>query len=201
MAHDEQAEMFRAHFHRTRFWLPALTAAAFIVVPAALSFDQTPQQGKAPSDPPNANSPKSEDTRFGSPEMEMRSKAILKEAKKNYDENLARAKEVSDLAAQLNEGYEKKRAFSSDDAKRLERLEKLTKRIRNEAGGSGSGSDDAADLKDISAKTEETVKRLAEVAEELHQLVEKTPRNVISAAVIDQANRLLVITQHLRSTR
>lgn len=129
----------------------------------------------------------------------MRSKAILKEAKKNYDENLARAREVSDLATELNHNYEKTRTFTSDDGKRLERVEKLTKRIRNEAGGSESEAN--ADMKDISPKTEDTVKHMAELAEDLCKLVEKTPRNVISASVIDQANRLILVTQHLRSSR
>ena len=124
---------------------------------------------------------------------------VLKEEKKKYDENLARAKEVSDLALQLCHGYEARKSFNAEDSKKLERLEKLTKRIRNEAGGSESEPDD--ETKDISARMEETLKHLAEVAEELNKLVEKTPRNVISAAVIDQANRLIVITQHLRSNR
>jgi hypothetical protein len=81
----------------------------------------------------------------------------------------------------------------------LERLEKLTKRIRNEAGGSDSES--GADLKDICATMIDTLKNLAEMAEELHKMVDKTPRNVISAAVIDQANRVIGVAQHLRSSR
>jgi hypothetical protein len=47
----------------------------------------------------------------------------------------------------------------------------------------------------------ETIKHLAEMAEELRKMVEKTPRQVISATVIDQANRVVLVTQHLRSIR
>jgi hypothetical protein len=39
------------------------------------------------------------------------------------------------------------------------------------------------------------------MTDDLRKMVEKTPRQVISAAVIDQANRVLGVTQHLRSIR
>src|SRR4051812_34476569 len=114
MAHERTAKMFRAHFYRTRFWLPALTVAAFVIISTSNTVGQTSPQGKATPDPGALNPQKEErDPRFGSPEGEMRSKAILKEAKKNYDENLARAREVSELATQLNDVFEKKRSFSS----------------------------------------------------------------------------------------
>ena len=176
-----------------------LIIAAFILMIAPDCFSQaTGAVQKPPSDPTTTKS-KDDDTRFGSPESEIRSKLLIKEEKKRYDENLARAHEVSDLASQLSKAYVSRKSFTAEDGKKLERLEKLTKRIRNEAGGSDSEKD--AETKDISARTEETVKCMAEVAEELNKLVEKTPRNVISAAVIDQANRLIVITQHLRTNR
>lgn len=188
-----------------KHWL-GVTRFLFVFALVALFgssvFSQQMPQGKSPPNPSDStiNSRKSDsDPRFGSPENEIRSKMILKEEKKRYDENLARAREVSELASQLNETFEAKKVFDPDDGKRLERLEKLTKRIRNEAGGSDSEPD--PDMKDICARMEDTVKHLADIAEELNKMVEKTPRNVISAAVIDQANRLLLITQHLRTTR
>jgi hypothetical protein len=171
--------------------------AAFILLIAPAVYSQSTPVQKLPD--PAAPKQKDDDTRFGSPENEIRSKALLKEEKKRYDENLARAREVSDLACQLSDAYISRKSFTADDAKKLERLEKLTKRIRNEAGGSDSETD--PESKDISPRTEETIKHMAEVAEELNKLVEKTPRNVISAAVIDQANRLIVIAQHLRTNR
>jgi hypothetical protein len=45
------------------------------------------------------------------------------------------------------------------------------------------------------------VKRVAELADELRTLVEKTPRHVISASVIDQANKLLGLIQHVKIGR
>jgi DNA repair ATPase RecN len=125
----------------------------------------------------------------------MRAKLIIKEEKKRYDEHLERAREVSHLASQLVQSYEATRAFNSEDNKKLERLEKLTKRIRNEAGG----SDTDPDVKDLPADTVSALKSVAEMAEDLRKMVEKTPRHVISAAVIDQANKLIGIIQFVRN--
>ena len=127
----------------------------------------------------------------------MHARQILKAEKKQYDENVARAREAAQLATHLVETYEAKKAFSSDDGKKLERLERLTKRIRNEAGG----SDTDPDVKDIPAVMEAAVKRVAELADDLRKLVENTPRHVISASVIDQANKLLGLIQHVRDAR
>ena len=120
---------------------------------------------------------------------------MIKAEKKGYDENVARAREVSDLATQLRETYEVSKAFKSEDYKKLERLEKLTKRIRNEAGG----SDSDVEIKDMPVSMELAVKRVVDLADELRKLVEKTPRHVVSAAVIDQANRLIGLIQHVRT--
>ena len=180
----------------------SLFATAFVFALASCSLAQNVPQGKAPPNPGEGTiSPtkKDSDPRFGSPENEMRTKMILKEEKKRYEENQDRAREVSELAAQVTDSYQSRKAFSSDDNKKLEKLEKLTKRIRNEAGGSESES--GADLKDICATLMDTLKHLAEMAEELHKLVDKTPRNVVSAAVIDQANRVILVTQYLRASR
>jgi len=127
----------------------------------------------------------------------MREKLRLKDEKKKYEENLARAREASQIATQLVETYEGKKVFGADDGKKLERLEKLTKRMRNEAGGSETD----ADVKDIPSAMEAAVKQLAEMTEDLRKLVEKTPRRVISASVIDQANKLLGLIQHVRESR
>ena len=158
------------------------------------------QSSRAPGVPPpdpaaTPGKTDSSDVNFGSPENEMRGKLLLKEEKKQYDENVARAREVSQLGSQVQESFAAKKLFGSADGKKLERLEKLTRRIRNEAGGSESD----AEVKDIPGEIEAAVKRLADVAEELYKLVEKTPRHVVSAAVIDQANKLIGLVQRLRN--
>ena len=149
-----------------------------------------------PQDPPPGSQSKPEKPEFGSHENEMRARLILKEEKKRFDEHLERAREGAQLAAQLSEAYKAKQAFDSEDGKKLERLEKLTKRIRNEAGGSETNPD----VKNIPPDMAAAVKRMAEMAEDLRKLVEKTPRHVISAAVIDHANTLIGIIQYVRNS-
>ena len=184
-----------------------LLGAVFVLVSASAGVAQTttshPKVQPSSDPPPSQNAPltnskQDPETDFGSPDAEMRAKLILKEEKKRYDENQARAKEVSDLAGELANSYTQRKSFTSEDVKKLERIEKLTKRIRNEAGGSDSEPD--ADIRDIPASMEETLKRTSDMAEELRKMVENTPRNVVSAAVIDQANHLIGLVQHLRES-
>jgi hypothetical protein len=195
--------MFLLENH-ARCWWPArfITLAAILFVFVSAANAQTPPRPGSsppplPSDPPATN-PTKEDplSNYGSPENEIHAKGILKEEKKRYDEHQARAREASQIASQLYQNYAARKAFNSEDAKKLERLEKLTKRIRNEAGGSESETD--ADVKDLPSAIEAAVKHMAELADELQKMVEKTPRNVVSAAVIDQANKLIGLVQHLR---
>ena len=184
----------------TRSWRRAramLLGLSVLLVAASSAYAQTAKPPTPPPlDPPPSNGAKPDSSMpdFGSRESEMRASLALKAEKKQYDENLERAREASQLATQLLETYEAKQLFSSEDGKKLERLEKLTKRIRNEAGGSESN----ADVKDIPNAMTAAVKRLAELADDLRKLVEKTPRHVISAAVIDQANKLIGLAQHVR---
>jgi hypothetical protein len=195
--------MSQVTHHRSTSWgARLLMLAVILLVFCSCVYSQAVPRPSAspPSDPTSNNPAKDEsDTNFGSPEAEMRAKQALKEEKKHYDEHLGRAREVSQIATQLLKTYEARKAFNSDDAKKLERLEKLTKRIRNDAGGSDSETD--ADIKEIPTETQMVVKRVAELADELREMVEKTPRNVVSAAVIDQANKLLGFVQHLRDIR
>jgi len=188
------------HCRRNKGWVSrGLWLAVALLAFTASAYSQSAQPTSTPpSDPMTKDTSKDDSPRFGSPEAEIRSKLLLKDEKKKYDEHVARAKEVSQIALQLSESYETRKAFNNDDAKKLERLEKLTKRIRNDAGGADAVSN--ADIKDIPSEMQDTVKKLASMAEELHKLVENTPRNVISAAVIDEANKLVGLIQHVRSS-
>jgi Mg/Co/Ni transporter MgtE len=176
-----------------------LFALTLLLAGSASANSQTRPSPPPPGEPPAVNPTKTDSSSpdFGSPESEMRAKLILKTEKKQYDENVARARDASQLATQLVEAYQAKKVFNSDDGKKLERLEKLTRRIRNEAGGSETDPD----VKDIPTALEAAVKQVAEVADELRKLVEKTPRHVISASVIDQANKLLGLIEHVRESR
>lgn len=181
-----------------------LFATGLLLFVSSPTLSQT-KPGTTPTSPPSGSEPRSSDPDkpdssfhdFGSVESEMRFRQLLKEEKKQYDENVARAREASELASQLVKAYEAKKVFNSEDGKKFERLEKLTKKIRNEAGG----SDTDPDVKDIPGVMDAAIKRMAELADDMRKLVEKTPRHVISAAVIDQANKLLGLLQHVRYAR
>jgi hypothetical protein len=191
--------MFRLQIDGRFSWpVRIVIIASVALLLATVTQAQSSQSpGVPPPDHAAASSGKtdSSDVNFGSPENEMRSKLLLKEEKKQYDENVARAREVSELGSQVQESFAAKKLFNSDDGKKLERLEKLTRKIRNEAGGSESD----AEVKDLPREIDAAVKRLADVAGELYKLVEKTPRHVVSAAVIDQANKLIGLVQRLRN--
>ena len=179
--------------------------AVIFLLGCANAFSQT---RPAPIATPSAdasvrsNNPSKDNSDFelGSPESEMRAKAMLKEEKRRYDENVGRAREVAQLASQVCESYEARKALSADDGKRLERLAKLTKRIRNEAGGSDSESDSEA-KKEAPPEMPDLLKKISEMADDLQKMVEKTPRWVVSAGVIDQANKLIGLVQHVRASR
>lgn len=185
--------------HRTRT-LTCVCAALFAAILLLAAPPAQGQSGKQTSVIQDTKTPIPEKdksgrlTDFGSPESEIRSKLIIKEEKKKHGENLARVGEVAQIATQIRSTYEAKHFLSADDFKRLERLEKLTKRVRNEAGGSETD----LEVKDLPVAMLDAVKRMTELADDLRKEVEKTPRQVVSAGVIDRANKLIGVVQYVR---
>ena len=174
----------------------ALACGLFVISAASVSGQI---RTTAPDSKPQVKAPeekRDEDMDFSSREADMRTRLAIKKAKKDYEENVARAKEARQLASDLKIAYETRNTFTSQDQKRLERLEKLTRRIRNEAGG----SDTDADPKDLPQSIVSAVKLVAEMAEDLCKEVEKTPRRIVSASIIAQANKLIGLIQHVRDT-
>jgi hypothetical protein len=127
-------------------------------------------------------------------EEEMRAKRAIKYAEKEYRENIDRAHELSELSCQLAESFKQNQRLDREDLKKLDRLEKLTKAIRSAAGGSASEKDEDVHSVDFSVN----VKKMLGVVDSLAERVEKTPRHVISAAVIDEANVLLELIRLVR---
>jgi len=121
----------------------------------------------------------------------MRAKQNLKLLEKEYKDNVARAREAATLSVELRDSLKAGRAFGRDEAKKLERLEKLAKKIRDEAGG----SDEESLLNNPPGKLESALTRIADVAESLYKTLQKTPRQVISASIIENANVLLKLAK------
>jgi hypothetical protein len=170
----------------------------FLFLLAAIAFTVFCGQAQAqiftpPRDP--ASQGKDDDSVIGSPQMEMRARLEIQRAEKLRRENLDRAREVAQLGTELRDAYADHQVLAREEIKKLERLEKLTRRIRSEAGG----SDDDEPLEDAPREMNVAIKRIAELSEELRKGVEKTPRLVISTAVIEHANELLELIGFVRN--
>jgi vacuolar-type H+-ATPase subunit I/STV1 len=161
-------------------------------------------QGERPGRPKQtSNRPTREKTRgnndpdimMGSPEAEMLMRQDIKAAEKDYEENLDRAREAAQLSTEIRDTYLHHKAFGRIEQKKLERLEKVTRKIRSEAGG----SDGDVTLEDTPTQIEPALMRLAEVSEKMRKVVEKTPRHVVSTAVIERANEMLEIIRYIRT--
>jgi hypothetical protein len=187
-----------ARSHQVSKYVTHLLLVIWVMLLAlSAGYGQRPAPSSSPIIPSQSSDQDKNDRLgdFGSPEAEMRKKLEIKAEKKDYEENLARAREVSDLATQVLETYQTAKTVTLEASKKLDRLEKLTKKIRNEAGGSESD----VEAKDLPSRLEDAAKRIVDLAEELKKLVEKTPRHVISAAVINQANKLIGVVQYMRT--
>jgi hypothetical protein len=185
--------------------LPGLFRAGIVsgmLLVSAVSFARA-QSSRSPIAPPPSSPPTitkddhDNDVDFGSRETDARARLILKAEKKAYEEHVARAKEASELAGELKTSFAASNTFNAADEKKLERLEKLTRRIRNDVGGSEMD----ADPKNLPNTVGDAVNALADMAKELYDEVEKTPRRVVSAPLIEQANKLLAVIQFVRGPR
>lgn len=136
-----------------------------------------------------------DDTPFNHIEEEMKAKRAIKYAEKEYQENLDRARDLCDLSTAVVNSYKAKNSLTHDDLKKLEKIEKLAKGIRRAAGGSEDDTDMEKPPRDIPT----AIGRLGDLSQSLKAKVEKTPKHVISATVIDEANVLLEVIRIVRT--
>jgi len=166
---------------------------------ASAQSNPTPRTPATPRPPTTMSADKSSPQEDGPPlttfEEEMRAKRAIKLAEKEHQQNLERAREISQLAKELQQGLKAKIALEREDLKRVERLEKLTKKIRGEAGGEA----DEVQIVNRPADIGAAVTQIAEITESLSKCVQNTPRQVVSASVIDSANVLLELIRILRT--
>jgi len=152
-----------------------------------------------PPRPPDITAEKSSSDEDKSPlttfEEELRAKRLIKIAEKEHEENLKRAREISQISQDLKAGVSAPRnTLGTEDVKKVDRLEKLTKKIRGEAGGEA----DEVQIINAPADIPAALSQIADNADQLSKDVQKTPRQVVSAAVIDRANVLLQLVRILR---
>jgi hypothetical protein len=165
---------------------------AFLTPVAA---QQSTQSQKSISLDPDKNPRDDTPTPFASLEEEMRAKRAIKYADKEHQENLDRARELSDLGASIVASFKQKKELNREDVRKLERVEKLAKGIRQAAGGSEDDVEMEKPPRDLACALD----MLGELSKSLKEKVEKTPKHVISAAVIDEANVLLELIRIVRA--
>lgn len=178
--------------------LSLVRKAAGILLPIVIigaSFVPTfPQRGSQRPSPFDPEGNQNENRGFHSVDEEMKTKQAIRSADKEYHENLARARDLSSLGAAIVTSYGQKHVLDHEDIKKLEKIEKLAKGIRSAAGGS---EDDTA-MDKPPADMDAAVKMLGTLSNSLKEEVQKTPKKVISAIVIDKANVLLELVRMVR---
>lgn len=132
---------------------------------------------------------------FAPVEEEMRAKRAIQLEEKEYQKNLERARDLSFLGTNIVASFKQKNALDQEDIKKLDKLEKLAKSIRHAAGGSEDDVQMEKPPKDLATALD----MLAELSKSLKDKVEKTPKRVISATVIDEANVLLELIRIVRA--
>lgn len=179
----------------------SLIAVAIVVLfYAGLAVAQTPMPRPTPLPPPPPRpvdgTVKGQDeaplTTF---EEELRAKRAIKLAEKDHQENLNRAREIAQIGKDLQQSLKDKPALDRDALKKVERLEKLTKKVRGEAGG----EDEEVSIANLPADIPSAICQIAEAAQALSKNVQDTPRQVVSASVIGDANVLLELIKLLRT--
>ena len=168
---------------------------ALTLFSTSLASAQITQSPPRPLPPVRSDDPDKDKPPMGSFEEEIRAKRAIKLAEKDHKQNLERARELSETAKALQTALKDKTKIDRDSLKKLERLEKLTKKIRGEAGG----GDEEVNIVDRPADITTAVNQIAERAESLSKNVQDTPRQVVSATVIGNANVLLGLIKLLRA--
>ena len=128
----------------------------------------------------------------------MRAKRAIKLAEKDHQENLNRAREIAQIGKELHDSLKNKSSIDRESLKKVERLEKLTKKIRGEAGGE---DEEVNIVEQPDRYCFGTSRKSPKSSESLSKNVQDTPRQVVSASVIGQANVLLELIKILRSFR
>ena len=188
------------HF-RTRRSRPGSRIVALVFVLAFFSLSSAQPQPLGKVQPPSDSRGQAggrhdsdETGQIGSRE-EMLRNVEVRRREAIYKENLERAKEGAQLGAELRDAYQKQKSLGQAEFKKLGRLEKLAKSIRNDNGG----DDDDEALKETPKDMLDALSRLAQMSDDLRKRVEKTPKHVVSSAVINCANQVLVLVRLIRA--
>jgi len=175
-----------------------LLLALLIICAFDLAYSQVPDASGSPGDTMGADKgarSRHDKEMIGEPQQEMLVRREIETAEKEHRENVDRAREAAQLSTEIRDTFVTNKALGKTEIKKLDRLEKITRKIRSEAGG----SEDDATLENPPNEMTGALSRLAETSDKLKKGVENTPRQVISASVIEHANELLELIRFVRS--
>lgn len=158
----------------------------------AVAQSSTPRVNP-PTPPRSDGTPNPDSPPLSTVEEEMRAKLAIKYAEKEHQENLDRAREIGQIGKDLQGSLKNNSTLDREMMKKIERLEKLTRKIRGEAGG----EDEDVTLPKRPTDLSSAVIQVAEASETLSKDVQNTPRQVVSASVISNANVLLELIKIL----
>jgi hypothetical protein len=197
---DLPGVVLREMIERTLWRITACAGALAIVCLLSAAFTSTAaaqdtQTHKLPSINPDKAPGDNPEPTFSTLEEELAAKRVIRAAEKEYQENLDRARELSVLGTSLAASFKEKNLLDRDNLKKLEKVEKLAKGIRSAAGGSEDDGEMEKPPKDLCS----AMATLGNLSKSLKEKVEKTPKHVISAAVIDEANVLLQLIRIIRT--
>jgi len=167
-----------------------ILACGLLVLPIVTVAQNSNRQA-----PPRADVMNGEERPLTEIEEELKAKQAIRFAEKGHQENISRAKEIGDIGKELKAAATDTPLLNRDSYKKIERLEKLTRKIRGEAGG----DDQEVQLPNRPSDVPSAVKQIASAAETLSKDVQNTPRQVVSATVIGNANVLLELIKIMRT--
>jgi septation ring formation regulator EzrA len=172
------------------------SASVLVVLALMVALSAAAQQNNQTQKPVSLDPDKDDVSKpFAVLEEEMRAKRAIKFAEKEYQENLDRARDLSELGASIVASFKQKKLLDREDVRKLEKVEKLAKGIRSAAGG----CEDDVEMEKPPQDLASAVTMLGDLSKSLKEKVEKTPKHVISAAVIDEANVLLELIRIVRT--
>jgi hypothetical protein len=178
---------------------PAFVTSSLLVLLfcTGLAFAQTSPPRVVPPVPPRSDgTPNQDSPPLSTIEEEMRAKHAIKHAEKEHQENLERAREIAQIGKELRESLKTQAVLDRNSLKKVERLEKLTRKIRGEAGGEDQ---EELNIPDRPTDVSSAIVQIADASEALSRDVQNTPRQVVSASVIGNANVLLELIKILRA--
>jgi|GEM_PF-1771898 len=136
---------------------------------------------------------KETESQDSNPFTEARARAAIAREEGEFTKFKEAAAKLKEIAEDLSKSFQNGSGSPDKTQKAVSQIEKLAKNIRSRAGGSSTDIEEPLPT-DLNSAVDE----LASLASKINQSVEKSSRFVISAAVIDNSNKVLALTKVIK---